>query len=111
MKKFPLSPCVDLVFYIADTQWGGLVQGSDRVSPTSRAMVGASDRVVAIGGGEVSRVEYLTAQRAGTPVSFIPAEMNRANAQRQAKARGLPPPTDFRGALGAGLSKPSEPKF
>ena len=73
------------------------------ISPTSQAMVDVSDRVVASGGSEVSRVEYSTAERAGKPVAFFPADMNHANARKRAASRGLAAPTDFRGALGAAL--------
>jgi len=104
-EKVALSRCVDLVLYIADKQWGGLVEGSDRLSPTSQAMVDASDHVFAIGGGEVSRVEYLAARRAGKPATFVAAEMNHANALKRAASRKQPPPTDFRGALGAALAQ------
>ena len=104
-EKVALSPCVDLVFYVADKQWGGVVEGSDRLSPTSEAMVNASDQVFAIGGGEVSRVEYLAAQKAGKPVTFVAADMNHAIARKRAVSRKQPAPTDFRGALGAALAK------
>ena len=104
-EKVALSPCVDLVFYVNDTQWGGVVEGTDRLSPTSLAMVNASDHVFAIGGGEVSRVEYLAAQRAGKPATFVAADMNHAIARKRAASRGQPPPTDFRGALGAALAQ------
>jgi hypothetical protein len=100
-----LSTAWSSQLYVADKQWGGLVEGSDRLTPTSQAMVNASDHVVAIGGGEVSRVEYLAAQRAGKPVTFVAAEMNHAVALKRAASRKQPPPTDFRGALGAALAQ------
>ena len=33
-----LSPCVDYVFYVEDASWGGFLEGSDRLSPTSQAI-------------------------------------------------------------------------
>jgi hypothetical protein len=100
-----LSPCVDIVFYVNDETWGGLVKGTDQLSPTSTAMVDASDRLLAIGGGEITRDEFIAAKSLGKNTQFIAADMNHALARAAASKRGLPAPTDFRGALGVALSK------
>ena len=94
-----LSPCVDGVFLVKDDTWGGLVKGTQTLSPTSTAMVDVSDELVAIGGGEVSRDEARAAERAGKKVQFIAADQNHAAAIERAKKRGEPVPTDFSGAL------------
>ena len=93
-----ISPCVDHAFYIQDATWGGFIDGSDRLSPTSAAMVEVSDRLVAIGGGDVARDELLAARRAGKDTTFIAADMNHRIAIEKAAKKGAPPPTDFRGA-------------
>lgn len=93
-----LSPCVDVVFYVRDATWGGLVPGTQELSPTSGAMVENSDVMVAIGGGEVTRDEITAARRAGKDVRTIPADMNHQIARDKAVKRGDPAPTDFRGA-------------
>lgn len=92
-----ISPFVQQVVYIPDETWGGLVPGTDRLSPTSQAMVDMSDVLVGIGGGEVSRDELAVARRAGKPVEFIPADMDHAKAVAKAAKKGEAPPTDFRG--------------
>jgi hypothetical protein len=99
-----LSPCVDQVFFVADETWGGLVPGTDRLAPTSAAIVGIGTEFVAIGGGEVTRDEMLAARRAGKPVTFVPADMNHAIASEKARKRGAPAPTDFRGAAHGALA-------
>lgn len=96
-----LSPCVDVVFYVRDATWGGFTPGTERLSPTSTAMVENSDVIVAIGGGEVSRDELIAAKRLGKKVQFIPADMNHEIAREKARKRRQPAPTDFRGAAGA----------
>ena len=96
-----MSPCVDHAFYIQDSSWGGFIDGSDRLSPTSAAMVDVSDRLVAIGGGEVARDELLAARRAGKNTTFIAADMNHRIAIEKAAKKGEPSPTDFRGAADA----------
>lgn len=101
-----LSPCVDQVFFVQDATWGGYLPGTGRLSPTSEAMVAASDRLVAIGGGEVARDELLAARQAGKPATFIPADMNHQLAIEKAASRGAPPPTDFRGAAGVKFPPP-----
>jgi hypothetical protein len=102
-----LSPCVDLVFFVPDTTWGGLLPAADgrpaRLSPTSQAMVQASDRMVAIGGGEVARDELLAARALGKPVAFHPADFDHGLALDKARRQGRPAPTDFRGAAHGGL--------
>lgn len=102
-----LSPCVDLVFFVPDTTWGGLLPAADgqpaRLSPTSQAMVQASDRLVAIGGGEVARDELLAARALGKPVVFHPADFDHAAAIDKARRQGRPAPTDFRGAAHGAL--------
>ena len=99
--KTPLSPCVDHVFFVKDPAWGGYVDGTETLSPTSAALVEITDRIVAIGGGDVARAELLAARRMGKPWRFIAADMNHAIAIEKARQRGLPPPTDFSGAVAA----------
>ncbi len=102
VKKYnaSLSPCVDYVFYVEDDTWGGFLKSSDRLSPTSSAMVENSDVLIGIGGGEVGRDELLTAKRSGKEVRFIPADMNHQKAREKAQKKGLPAPTSFGGAAG-----------
>jgi hypothetical protein len=92
-----LSPCVDVVFYVADDSWGGLLPGTDVLSPTSAAMVEVSDVLVAIGGGEVARDELAAAKRMSKRVKFIAADMNHKIATEKARKQGRPAPADFRG--------------
>ena len=89
---------VDAVFAITDRTSGGY-QANGRLSPTSRAMVAVSDRVVAIGGGSVSHDEIAEAIKRGKPVEVYAAEMNHAQVIAKAKSEGKPPPTDFFGEL------------
>jgi hypothetical protein len=96
--EVPLSSHVDRVFYIEDDSWGGFLEGSARLSPTSQTMVAASDVIVGIGGGEVARDEMVAAKRAGKEVRFIPADMNHEKARETARKKGVAAPTDFRGA-------------
>jgi hypothetical protein len=63
--------------------------------------VDVSDRLVAIGGGEVARDELVAARSAGKDTMFIPADMNHRIAIEKAAKKGQTPPTDFRGAADA----------
>jgi hypothetical protein len=103
-EKGALSPCVDVVFFVTDTSWGGYADAARRVlSPTSQAMVENSDVLVAIGGGEISRDELSVAMSRGKTVGrdvfFHPAEMNHARVRERAARRGEPVPQDFAGAV------------
>ena len=98
-----LSPCVDFVFYVKDETWGGIVPGTNTLSPTSEAMVQASQVLVGIGGGEVASDELLAARRMGKRVRFMPADMNHRLALDKAASKGLAAPPDFRGAAHAAL--------
>jgi hypothetical protein len=107
--KATISPCVDHVFFIPDASWGGLLEGQQQLSPTSATLVAASQRVVAIGGGEVARDELAGAERAGHDTQFIPADMNHRIARERAQRRGEPEPKDFSGAVAAARrGKPKE---
>ena len=105
-----VSPCVDHAFYVKDASWGGLIEGTDRLSPTSAAMVDVSDHLVAIGGGEVARDELVAARRAGKSVTFIAADMNHRIAIEKAAKKGEAPPTDFRGAANKVFGNEAEVK-
>jgi hypothetical protein len=99
-----LAAGVDRVFFVTDDSWGGKLEGSDELSPTSQAMVQASDAFVAIGGGEIGRDELLAARAAGKPLRFIPADMNHRAAIEKARKKGQPVPTEFRGAVHAAFA-------
>lgn len=99
-----ISKCVDYVFFVRDETWGGLIEGTDQLSPTSAAIVETGTTFVAIGGGDVARDEMLAARRAGKNVTFIPADMNHSSAIEKAKKKGLPEPVDFRGSAHEALA-------
>jgi hypothetical protein len=103
-EQVPLSPCVDYVFYVKDSQWGGKLPGTDQLSPTSATLVECSTSFVAIGGGDAARDELLAARAAGKPVLFIPADLNHKIARDKALKKGQPKPTDFRGSAHAALT-------
>ena len=96
--KVPLSPHVDYVFYVEDKNWGGFLAMTEQLSPTSEVMVENSDIMIGIGGGEIARDELIAARRLGKQVRFIPADMNHQKARESARNKGLPEPSDFRGA-------------
>jgi hypothetical protein len=104
-ENVALSPCVDYVFFVKDATWGGREVGTNELSPTSRAIVVNSSRIVGIGGGDVARDEMLAARKAGKSVLFIPADMDHRLARDKALKRGLPEPTDFRGSAYAALDR------
>jgi hypothetical protein len=93
-----ISDAVDYVCFVADTQWGGKLAGSDRLSPTSQAMVACSDVLVAIGGGEVTRDELMAGKALGKPVYFYPAEVSHQHLVQRARKRNEPLPESFWGA-------------
>ena len=99
-----LSPCVDAVFFVRDTVWGGRLPGQTGLSPTSAAMVNNSLVIIGIGGGEVARDELLAARAAAKSVRFIAADMNHRIARDKARAKGQPEPSDFRGAAHAAFA-------
>ncbi|MHB8951428.1 MAG: hypothetical protein ACYC4U_00455 [Pirellulaceae bacterium] len=93
-----ISPYVDVIFFVKDESWGGILKDADRLSPTSQAMVTSSDVMIGIGGGEVARDEMVAAKKLGKRVRYIPADMNHKNAAEGARKRKQPVPLDFRGA-------------
>ncbi len=99
-----LAPCAGTVFFVEDSSWGGRLAGSTELSPTSRAIVSVSHQLVAIGGGDIARDEFMEARRLGRKAEFIAADMNHEIARARAAKNKQPPPTDFRGTLGAALA-------
>lgn len=93
-----LAPCIDHVFYVEDATWGGFLEGTDKLSPTSTAMVESSDLLIGIGGGTVGRDEMTAAKRMGRAVRFFSADMNHRKAIEKAEKKGSPFPTNFSGA-------------
>lgn len=104
-NQVPLSPAVDRVFYVQDESWGGVVAATGQLSPTSEAMVAASDVMIGIGGGDVARDEMLAARRMRKEVRFLPADMEHGKAIEAARRKGLPAPTDFRGSAHAAFAE------
>ncbi len=108
-NEVALSPCVDIVFFVKDASWGGFISGTEKLSPTSQAIVENSDVIIAIGGGEVARDELIAARQSGKHVQFIPAEMNHQIARDKALRKAKPAPTDFRGAAASALGDSESP--
>ena len=103
-----ISDSVDYVCFIADMQWGGRIDGSNRLSPTSQAMVDCSDVLVAIGGGEVTRDELLAGKALEKPIFFYPAEISHRHLVQRARKRNEPPPQSFWGAAHEVFGKRSD---
>ena len=99
-----LAPCAGTVFFVEDESWGGMLTGTNTLSPTSTTLVSVSDRIVAIGGGDIARDEFNAARRLGKKAEFFPADMNHEIARARAARNKQPSPTDFRGALGAAIA-------
>jgi hypothetical protein len=93
-----LSDAVDTIYVIEDKDWGGR-RSDGTLSPTSVAMVGAADEIVAIGGGEIARDEIEAAIAADKPVRYVAADMNHAAALDKACRRGEAAPQDFKGPV------------
>jgi tetratricopeptide (TPR) repeat protein len=93
-----LSDDAETIYVIEDTDWGGR-RGDGTLSPTSVATVGASDEIIAIGGGNIARDEIEAAMAAKKPVRFAVAEMNHASAIEKARRKGAAPPEDFEGPV------------
>ena len=89
-----ISPACAAVFMVDDDRWGGR-QADGRLSPTSQAMVQASDLMISIGGGEIARDELEEGRRLGRTVRFHAADMDHARAAAKAVKAGKPPPTTF----------------
>ncbi len=104
-----LSEFADHVFYVDDQTWGGFMDGTRELSPTSQVMVAVSDVMIGIGGGEVGRDELLSAKSAGKPVHFYPADFNHEVARKKSRDKGLPEPTEFGGAAAAAFDTPGAP--
>jgi len=100
-----LSNAVDHICFIKDSQYGGKLPDSEELSPTSKAMVGCSDIMIAIGGNEISRDELLEGKKQGKPIQYFPADMNHERMIRRARGLGQPEPESFLGAVHEAFGK------
>jgi len=99
---------VDHLFFVNDSSWGGYKPNSLELSETSEAIIGVSDKVIGIGGGDIARDELTEAQKRGIEVTFYPADMNHNLAIEKAAKTGKPPPFDFRGSAHTGYAMQSD---
>lgn len=100
-EKTSFSKCADYIFLVKDTQRGGKMPDTGKLSPTSEAILQCSSMYVAFGGGKVTRDELMTiVTERRMHTLFVPAEINHQFAREKAKKDGLPAPTDFRGPAG-----------
>lgn len=99
-----LAPCAGTVFFVEDSSWGGRLEGSTALSPTSSTIVRVTDHLVAIGGGDIARDEFMAARQLGKKTEFIAADMNHEKARARARRNKQAEPADFRGTLGAALA-------
>jgi hypothetical protein len=98
-KNAAFSPDAHTIYVVSDQVWGGTLPNGT-LSPTSSAMVGASDEMVAIGGDEIARDELSVAMACGKPVRYFAADMNHTLARRKAAKGGVvTSPLDFKGAV------------
>ena len=65
------SPDVKSIFFVRDQSWGGY-KPDGSLTPTSRAFMGASDEIHAIGGGLNTVTALRESQRRGMPYTFTP---------------------------------------
>ncbi len=104
-----ISLAVDIICIVVDTVWGGILPGTNTLSPTSQAMIACSDILVAIGGGKISRDELIAAKEKGKTFQYFPAPMDRAWAIARAKSKGMPPPESFDGEVHEWLENDTNP--
>lgn len=96
LARVSFSTECEIVFVVDDSTWGGK-QADGRLSPTSQAMVDASEVMIGIGGGAIARDELEEARRRGKIVRFYRADMNHALAEEKAASTGGEPPKEFGG--------------
>lgn len=84
---------VDKVYLVQDTQSGGYIEGTNKLSATSEVIVNIADAATGIGGGKVTQIELGEMLKLGKSVQFFQAEMNHRMAEIQAQKKGKPTPT------------------
>ena len=88
------SPCVDMIYIVNDSKWGGYLPGTDKLTEATKAFLGASDIIAAYGGGENTAVTLREAKKLDISLSYTLADMNHKKALKQSHGK----PVDFRGA-------------
>lgn len=73
-----VSPDCSHVFFVEDATWGGMLAGSQELSPTLRVHLDVSDELVVIGGGKHAADELAAFASRGIRTRYFAAEMNHA---------------------------------
>ena len=73
------SKYCDYVFIINDEQYGGYIKGTQKLSPTSEAMIEISDAIIALGGGNIAKDEYQAAKQKNKSATFYPFWLFQSN--------------------------------
>lgn len=92
-----VSPDCDYPFFVEDATWGGLLSGTQELSPTLRVHLEVSDELVVIGGGKHAADELTAFTARGVKTRYFPAEMNHATTREWSERAGA----DIRDLRGA----------
>jgi hypothetical protein len=76
------SDAVDRIYIVNDERWGGYDPRTGELAGTTRAFLEVSDEIHAFGGGDNTTVALEEARKRGTVVTYTPAEMNHAIAEK-----------------------------
>jgi hypothetical protein len=90
-RPYAASEHVDHALYVQDATWGGYLDGTERLSPTSAHIVKHSDFTIGIGGGNIPRDELMADKKAGKEASLWRAEFHHQTAIDKARKKGRPP--------------------
>ncbi len=98
-KAVEMAGDVGTVLFVKDSSEGGYVPGTTHLTPTSKAILGASDMIRAFGGDKKVGAEVLEAFKAGKDVRFTSLEQQRGATIKKASKQNRPPPKadDFKG--------------
>ncbi len=92
------SEFVDKIYIVNDSNWGGYLPNTNKLTETTKAFLGVSDVISAHGGGENTAVTLAEADKLGISTLYSPAEMNHEIATSHAQNNHMAAPTDFHGA-------------
>jgi hypothetical protein len=77
------SDFVDMIYIVNDELWGGYIPGTSKLAETTKTFLSCSDFILALGGGDNTKVTLTAAKSIQLPFTYIPCDMNHESAKKK----------------------------
>jgi hypothetical protein len=72
-----------MIYIVNDELWGGYIPGTSKLAETTKTFLSCSDFILALGGGDNTKVTLTAAKSIQLPFTYIPCDMNHESAKKK----------------------------